>query len=143
LIDLEECIERGLLRKIPASREKALQCLSKSAELMGEAEACLANGQLNSTVLTGYTALLNAERAILFRDGWRERSHECTIKYLEAKYGKELSMDTVALLGRYKTGRHDTQYDVTYTPDEKEAASLLEFTSGFIGTARRIIEKKG
>jgi len=141
LIDLEECIERGLLRKITASREKALQCLSKSTELMEEAKACLASGQLNSTVLTGYTALLNAERAILFRDGWRERSHECTIKYLEAKYRKEISADTVALLGRYKTSRHDTQYDVTYTPDKAEAASLLEFTGRFIETARTIIKK--
>ncbi len=141
MIDLEECIERGLLRKIPASKEKALQCINKSAALLEEAEACLANGQLNSAVLTGYTALLNAERAILFRDGWRERSHECTIKYLEAKYGKPISADTIALLGRYKTSRHNTQYDVTYTPDETEAASLLEFTGKFIETARAIIEK--
>lgn len=141
LIDVNGCMERGLLRRIAPSKEKALQCTMKSSELLGEARACLDNGQLNAAVLSGYTAILNAGRAVLFRDGWRERSHECVIRYLEANYGGEITPDTVALLERYKKSRHDTQYDVTYSPDEAEVASLLEFARGFIKTAGRIIEK--
>ncbi len=140
MIDVKGCVERGLLRRIAPSNEKALQCIKKSSELLGEARACLENGQLNATVLAGYTALLNAERAVLFRDGWRERSHECTIRYLEKNYGRKMTPDVIALLERYKTSRHDTQYDVTYSPDETEAASLLEFAEEFIKTARGIIE---
>ncbi len=140
MIDVKGCVERGLLRRIAPSKEKALQCIKKSSELLEEARACLENGQLNATVLAGYTALLNAERAVLFRDGWRERSHECTIRYLEKNYGREITPDVITLLERYKTSRHDTQYDVTYSPDEMEAASLLEFTEEFIKTARGIIE---
>lgn len=140
MIDVKGCVERGLLRRIAPSKEKALQCIKKSSELLGEARACLENGQLNAAVLAGYTALLNAERAVLFRDGWRERSHECTIRYLEKNYGREMTPDVIALLERYKTSRHDTQYDVTYSPDETEAASLLEFAEEFIKTARGIIE---
>lgn len=141
MIDAKGCVERGLLRKIAPSKEKALQCIKKSSELLGEARACLENGQLNAAALAGYTALLNAEGAVLFRDGWRERSHECTIRYLEKNYGREITPDTIALLERYKTSRHNTQYDVTYSPDETEAASLLEFAEEFIKTARGIIEK--
>ena len=142
MIDLDGCVRRGLLRKITPSREKALQCLDKASGLLGEAKACLENGQLNSAVLTGYTALLGAERAILFGDGWRERSHECAIRYLEAEYKQDITQDTISLLERYKTSRHDTQYDVTYCPDEGEASSLLEFAGRFLKTAKVIIWKK-
>ncbi len=41
MIDFNECIAKGFLRRIPPSREKALQSILKAKDLLEEAEANL------------------------------------------------------------------------------------------------------
>lgn len=139
LIDLEECLAKGLLRRITPSREKAFGCIDKAKSLLGEAKFDLENDQINSAVIVGYASLFDAARAILFRDGYREKSHACVVRYLEAKYSEDIPRDTILLLDRYRTCRHDTQYDVTYFPTAEEAKSVVVFAEGFIEKVKKIV----
>ena len=139
LINFDECLKKGLLRKIDPSNEKAFACLSKAINLAKEAKEDLEYGQINSAVIVGYTALFDAARTVLFRDGYREKSHTCVTRYLEAKYSGAISRDIIMLLDRYRTIRHDTQCDVTYFPTTEEAAELVNFTEAFIEKVKALI----
>lgn len=80
------CVDKGLLRKIPASKEKGSRSLEKAEKWLKEAEKTLKSGAFNSSALASYLAMFHSARAILFVDGYREKSHACIARYLEEKY---------------------------------------------------------
>jgi len=84
----KDCIEKGLLRKVPSSKDKALQSINKAKKWLEEAKKTLAGEAFDSSVLASYMVMFHSARAILFRDGFRERSHACVARYLEEKYVK-------------------------------------------------------
>lgn len=132
MIDLKYCIEKGLIRKVLPSRQKAVQSISKAKELLQEAEQNLEENRVNSAVIVCYLALFHSARALLFKDGYREKSHECIIRYVEEKYvGKGLSPIDIQKLEKYKMQRTHTQYDISYTPSEEETEKMLEFAKKF------------
>lgn len=141
MIDFDACIEQGLLRRVPASREKARRSIEKARELFLEAKADLRDGRINSTVIVSYTAIFHAARALLFKDGFREKSHECVIRYLEEKYvkTKQLGRESVELLDKYKSERMRTQYDISYSPTEEDAERMAKFAEEFIGEIESVV----
>jgi len=138
VIDFNECIAQGLLRKIPPSREKALQSVVKAKELLQEARANLEEERINSAVIVAYMAIFHAARALLFKDGYREKSHECVIRFIEAKH-PEIKTAQIESLEKYKSERTHTQYDVSYTPNEEQAEKMVEFAEKFIQTIEETI----
>ncbi|MBU2100484.1 HEPN domain-containing protein [Candidatus Micrarchaeota archaeon] len=138
MIDFNECVKKGLLKRVPASREKALQSIKKSKQLFEEAKINFKDDRINSVVIVAYLALFHAARALLFRDGFREKSHECIIRYLEEKY-PEIKSEEIELLEKYKAERTHTQYDVSYNPNEEQAEKMLAFTKKFIETIEEIV----
>ncbi|MBL7080827.1 HEPN domain-containing protein [Candidatus Bathyarchaeota archaeon] len=101
-----------------------------------EAETGLRSGALNSSVLSSYLAMFHSARAMLFRDGYRERSHYCVARYLEERYVKRglLEARWVELLDHHRETRHASQYDVSFHVPETEATASLE-------TAKRFVER--
>ena len=138
MIGFRECVEKGLLRRIPPSREKAVQSIEKAKQLLEEAKANLKEGRINSTIIVAYLALFHTARAMLFKDGYREKSHECIIRYLEEKH-PEISPKQIEALEKYKSERTHTQYDVTYNPNEEQAEKIIKFTEKFTQTIEEII----
>ena len=139
MIGLNECIKRGLIRKIAASREKAKQSIEKAKELLQEANQNLENELTNSAVIVSYLSIFHAARALLFKDGFREKSHECIVRYIEEKYGGKISQKQIELLEKFKDERMHTQYDVSYSPSEEDAEKMAEFAAEFIETIEQLI----
>ena len=54
LTRLEECYERGLLRKVAASKEKAMQSLAQAREWITEAGDDCDAGSLRSALMAAY-----------------------------------------------------------------------------------------
>lgn len=138
MIDFDKCIEKGLLREIPPSREKATQSIEKEKELFEEAKANLKEERINSAVIVAYMAMFHAARAVLFKEGFREKSHECIIRYLEEKH-PEIGSEQIEALERYKSERTHTQYDVSYNPTEEQAEKMIKFTEKFIHIIEELI----
>lgn len=138
MIDFHGCIERGLLRKIPPSKEKAVQSVEKAKALFDEAKANLEEERINSAVIVAYMAIFHAARAVLFKDGYREKSHECIIRYLEEKH-PGIGTERIEALEKYKSERTHTQYDVSYNPSEEQAEKMIKFTGKFIQTIEELL----
>ncbi len=141
MISLDDCLEKGLIKKTAPSKEQANSAISKAKVLLEEAKADSEDHRYNSAVMMAYAAMLNASRALLFRDGYRERSHACTIRYLEAGYKGKIPADSISLLDHYRETRHEVQYDSSYLADEDSAKNILRFAQGFITLVDSLLRK--
>lgn len=140
MIDFNECLDKGLLRKTAPSREQARMCLDKAEQSLGDAKANLAEGRHDATVLLAYASLLSASRAILFNDGMREKSHACVVRYLEAKYSDKLGMKSIGLLDSFREARHEVQYSAAFRASELQAKEIVKFAEEFLGKAENLVK---
>jgi len=142
--DFEDCIREGLLRNIPPSREKADGSIRAANKWLEEAEKGLKNGIFNSSVLSSYLAMFHSARAILFFDGFREKSHYCIARYLEEKYVKNNLLESkwVELLDHHRELRHDSQYDISFFTSKNEAESALKTAKEFVERMSILLKKR-
>ena len=117
LTRLDECYERGLLRKVAASNDKAMQSLAQAREWVIEAGYDCDAGSLRSALMAAYMGYFHAARAVLFRDGVREKSHYCIGVYLESYHEKGLLEDVWVLQFDHMRGlRQSDQYSLDARP---------------------------
>lgn len=138
----EDCIKEGLLRKIPPSQDKALRSIEKAEKWLQEAENTLKSSAFNSSVLASYMAMFHSARAILFFDGFREKSHACVARYLEEKYKKagQLEKKWIELLDHHREVRHNDQYDLSFFSTEEESKKALESASMFLERMKLLLD---
>ncbi len=139
----ERCKDDGLLRPIPPSKAQSEESLRASDRWLKEADLDLSNEALNSSVIASYLAMFHASRALLFRDGVRERSHYCIARYLEAKYVKtgKLSQDWVDLLDHARELRHDDQYNTAFSTTRDEATEALKTARKFVEEMKALLKR--
>jgi len=85
--------------------------------------------------------MFHAARAILFFDGWREKSHACVARYLEEKYAKagKLERKWVELLDLHREIRHDDQYDLSFFSTKEDAEKALQSAREFLERMRKLL----
>jgi len=129
-----DCMKKGLLRKIPPSKGKATQSLKKAREWLREAENSLKGDAFSSLILASYMVMFHSARTILFLDGFREKSHACVARYLEEKYVKTGKLDKkwVELLDYSREIRHDDQYNLSFFATKEEAENALKSANDFL-----------
>jgi uncharacterized protein (UPF0332 family) len=110
--NLKDCFREGLLRKTARSKEKAWRSIEVAKKWLEEAKKNINIGAFNSSMISSYLAMFHSARAILFFDGFREKSHYCIARYLEENYVEKgiLEGRWVGLLDYYREIRHSGQY---------------------------------
>jgi len=142
--DYKDCLGKGLLRKVPASKDKAFLSIKKAKGWLEEAEKSFESRAFNSSVLASYMVMFSSARAILFLDGYREKSHMCVARYLEEKYVKTEKLDKkwVELLDYTREIRHDDQYNLTFFSTEEEAKKAIQSAGKFLAKMKNLLEKR-
>src|SRR3989338_1355262 len=143
LITYKECLENGLLRRIPISQKEAENSLKTAYKWLSEAEKNLNAGAFNSSAISSYLAMFHASRSILFRDGFREKSHYCLARFLENNYvkKKELEEEWVIMLDRYRGLRHDDQYGTDFYVTKEEAEEALNAANRFVERMEKLFSR--
>lgn len=138
----KDCLAEGLLRRIPPSQDKAMQSIRKAAKWIEEADSTFKANAFNSSVLDSYMAMFHAARAILFFDGFREKSHACVARYIDEKYVKtgKLEKKWVELLDHHREVRHNDQYDLSFSATQDEAKKAFETAEGFLRRMRDLLD---
>jgi uncharacterized protein (UPF0332 family) len=137
----KDCIEKGLLKKLPASEDNAMRSINKAESWLKEAEKSLQGEAYDSSVLSSYLAMFHSARAVLFLDGYREKSHACVARYLEEQYvsKKKLEKKWVELLDHHREIRHNDQYDLSFYSSDEEAKEALELAGQFLQRMKRLL----
>jgi len=138
---LDRLMELGLLRKIPKSRLKAEESTNTAESWLIEAENNLKNGTFRSCILSSYLAMFHSARAILFADGFREKSHFAVARYLEDRYiGRGLVEEKwINLLDHYREIRHEDQYSTSFFVTEEEAKNSLQSAQEFVERMKKLL----
>lgn len=133
LLRFKDCLKQGLIRRMPPSRKAAEESLETAKRHLGEATKNIEVSAFDSAVVMAYTSAFNAARSLLFKDGYREKSHACVVKYLEENYGdKGIPLDYIRLLDKYRKLRHGVLYRAGYGANEREAKEIKNFARKFI-----------
>jgi uncharacterized protein (UPF0332 family) len=142
--DFHDCIKEGLLRKIPPSKEKAEESINTAEKWLEEAEKGMENEAFNSSVMASYLAMFHSARAILFFDGFREKSHYCVARYLEEKYARKKLLENkwIELLDHYRDLRHDDQYSTTFFATKEEAENGIKKTEEFVERMKKLLRER-
>jgi len=141
LTRLDECYERGLLRKVAASNEKAMQSLAQAREWVTEAGYDCDAGALRSALMAAYMGYFHAARAVLFRDGVREKSHYCIGVYLESYREPGLLEDEWVLQFDHMRGlRQNDQYSLDARPTVQEVRQAVADAGKFIERMERLMK---
>lgn len=92
-------------------------------------------------MVLSYSAMFHAARALLFRDGWTEKSHACVVAYLRARYvsrGK-LERRYLAMLDAARLERHETLYGLEVTVAREDAELTLRAAREFVSRVAKLI----
>ena len=128
-----ECFQKGLLKKTSPDMENALRSLELSKSNIEDAIENMSIHRYRVVAISSYSSMFHAARAILFRDGIKERSHECIPVYLKETY-KDL--ETMAnTLDAYRRFRHDAIYGLNFIMDEQESKAALNSAKEYGATA--------
>jgi len=120
------------LKRTSPDRENALRSLELSRSNIEDAIENMSIHRYRVVAISSYSSMFHAARAILFRDGIKERSHECIPVYLKEKYPELEILSNI--LDSYRRFRHDAIYGLDFAIDEKEAKAALD-------SAKEILEK--
>jgi uncharacterized protein (UPF0332 family) len=128
-LNLKDCFDKRLLKKMPPSREKAKRNLEAAKKFLEDAQANYNEKRFESSMMLAYTAAFNAVKSLLTSEGVSEASHICTILYLNDRHPELVEL--VETLDAFRSRRHGIQYSATTTTPE-EAGEYLTFTRKLI-----------
>lgn len=140
--DIEDCFRKKLLQRVRPSEEKAHESLNLALSYLEEAKISAGASAKRMSFSAAYLAWFHAARAILFRDGIREKSHYCIELYLETyvKAGR-LDEEWILMFNRFRNRRHDNQYSFGTVPTDDEIRTAIDEAGRFIGIVRDLIFK--
>ena len=137
---VKDCFKEGLLKKTKPSKQYAKKSLDVSLVYIEDAKDNLQMNNNNLVIFCSYTAMFHAARALLFRDGIKERSHLCTVSYLRETYPRLKRLANQ--LDSYRRNRHITLYGLDFLISDDEARQAVKDAELFYKQIRNIIDEK-
>lgn len=80
----EQCLKKGKIVRIPLDNELVFKEIQEAEQDLSSAERSFAEGDAKWAIIQGYYAQFHALRALVFKEGYREKSHTCLRYAVEA-----------------------------------------------------------
>ena len=136
-MNLKDCYKQGLLKKVKPDPENARRSIEQSSKSIEDANRNLEIKCYNVVIILSYTSMFHAARALLFRDGIKERSHLCIPVYIKAKYPELIRFAN--MLDAYRMFRHRTIYGLEVTIDKTEADDAINAAEEFLREIEKMV----
>lgn len=136
---VSDCFKKRLLRRGKIDLLKAEKALEMSERKKERAEELFEKRFYEESIVTSYTSMFQAARALLFKDGVSEKSHACVVSYLKEKYIRSLGSDCISWLDTYRLERHESFYGLEPSElDKNEAKDALIKSEKFFESVKKI-----
>ncbi len=139
MVSVERLLEERLLKRIAPSRERALKSLERSEKFLKDARNMFDKDLDEMTILAVYESLFHAARAVLFADGYAERSHYAICVYLREKR-QDLGLREVNGLDLYRELRHSVAYGLDAKMTPKDSSEAINFAQEFLSAVKKTIK---
>ena len=124
--DIDELFRNRLLRRIPINLEKVNSSIRIAQTKLEEAKKLFECDFFNNVVLSAYTSVFHASRALLYSQGIQEKSHYATYFYIKEKFSDKIPNSLINSFNNYRKIRHDILYgeEPEIEKDDSENAIL-------------------
>jgi uncharacterized protein (UPF0332 family) len=136
----DECFKKRLLRRLKPDPLKVTKALEMAELKKQRASDLFENDFFEESIVSSYTSMFQAARALLFHDGVIEKSHACVVAYLREYYSSELGPDKINWLDTYRLERHESFYGLEKSNiDKQEAEDALLKSVRFLESVQQIL----
>ena len=142
-MDIKECLDKNLLKKEMPDLSLSKKSLDMAKAKLEKAKELLKLNILDMAEINAYSAMFHSSRALLFRDGYREKSHYAIYIYLKEKYSGVIEQKFLNELNVLRLDRHEIFYGFEEPElDEKAVSNMIVIAEEFIKAMHHIIFKK-
>jgi uncharacterized protein (UPF0332 family) len=120
----------------------AAKSLEQAAYFLREAQDLIALKKERMAVIALYSAMFHCTRALLYRDGIKEKSHYAVARYLEYEYVEKKIIDRkyVLVLDILRDYRHASLYSLITAAIDADLKDYVESCRLFTGIVKTIIK---
>lgn len=136
MINEKECFEKGLLKKTFPQLDLAKKDLKQAEFFLKESEELLEIDKKQIAALSLYNAFFHTARALLFKDGVKERSHYCIARYIESNYKLERFVNAFETI---MSVRHNVQYSTEKVDVEEDLIEFINICHEFIIKVEKLL----
>ena len=138
--DFESCIKSGKIRRFAAGAELVAAELETARQDFEEAKRTAAAGGFKWATIQAYYAMFHTARALLYAEGFRERSHRCLVIALRALYvqPRRLELEFVEGMEAGKMLRENADYYSRFS--DAGAHRALDLAKRFLARAHQLID---
>ncbi|MBI5228996.1 HEPN domain-containing protein [Candidatus Micrarchaeota archaeon] len=138
---IDECVAQGLLKKMSPDKGMAMNSVRAAEHKLGIAKREMQAKIYENAVISAYTSMFHAARAILYRDGFKERSHYAISVYLKEKYGEKIEKRFVYTLDTLRSERHEIMYGLNEPLEisAEEAKDAILTAADFVEAVKKMI----
>lgn len=137
MINEDDCFIKGLLKHDFPQPDLAKKDIKRAEFFLKESEDLLEINKKQTAALALYNAFFHTARALLFKDGIKERSHYCIARYLQNHY-KKLE-EFINAFETIMSIRHNVQYATENIEIEEDLSELADICSDFILNVKKIL----
>lgn len=136
---LKDCFEKGFLRRSKLAEDVVEKEIFNTERHLQNANQCIEQKMYDLAIVSVYTAMFHAARAILYRDGIKERGHVCLIQYIKKEY-PELN-NYAKILDNYRRNRHIMLYGIDVEMMVEDATIGIDLAKEFIEAVKKELKK--
>ncbi len=142
---IEDLVKKGLLAKVLPDLQKAQKSLELAETRIEKAHEEIQVELFDDALISAYGSMFHTSRALLFRDGYKERSHYAICEYIREKYSGKLEARFINELNILRTIRHKVIYGDEELNErdiqEIEAKEASELAEKYLQSVKKLLTK--
>ncbi len=142
-MNLEECFSKGLLMKTRPDIEKARRSIETAEHKISLSKKEISAKIYEGAMISSYASMFHSGRALLFRDGVKERSHYAVYVYLKEKYRERIGDALINEFSALRLQRHEILYGFSDDGEKirkDDAENILSASNNFLSAIKAILE---
>jgi uncharacterized protein (UPF0332 family) len=138
----EKCLAQGKIKTFPEAKDLCAKELRVAVSDLEVAKEGLNNGRWKWSTIQSYYSMFHIARALLYSEGYRERSHHCLLVAVEALFVVDGKIPERFVDGLYaaKTMRENADYEEDFS--EIGARKLVSMAEELLDFAKRLLGAK-
>jgi uncharacterized protein (UPF0332 family) len=141
-MNLEECFSRSLLSRISPDKEKSRRSMETAQHKLALSKKELGAGIYEGAIISAYASMFHSARALLFRDGVKERSHYAVYVYLREKYSGSMGEAALNEFSALRMQRHEVLYGFFGDAGAislADAQQVISAAESFLSAAKKLL----
>lgn len=140
--EFEKCLEREKIKKFPRAKRLVFKEINLAEEDLKTARESFRKKNYKWSTIQSYYSMFHTARSLLYKKGYREKSHFCLIEAVKNFYviNGVLSENFIDVLKLGKSLRENADYYGDF--DKNGAKEMLESAGDFIKETKNILRKR-